>query len=466
MRYHTEKETYTAPVGMLTDEGKETIKLYLESLRYSLGFDLPKFDELASRLPEVQEASGGFAVYNFLTNEFGYFGAVFPCPPSFAQWSEPSHRDANIKSVLKKWHRALYDRMLAVQVPYHLDLEPLGDEWQNSKGTYPKRLARYLKSQYNAKLDTRHIETIGNIGAAYVSRKSEYVLTFDRGFLTGDAKAYCNSGSCWFGTGSYSGSRQALYDNGGYAVRVWEDGKPAARCWIAPHEGNHLIFNSYGLDLIEFARILSQRNGLLYKRVEIETSDDSLYVNGNYGYIIGEDVSTIDYVCLDWHCEPVCRCSNCGDGIHPDDSYCVDDESYCDYCYGELFATCDRCCESIPADDILNCDQSYYCQWCAEREGYNRCDGCSEMRDDVISDIDLCQECACNQGFSDCHSCGEWTQDARDCGDEWLCPECQEAKGYQECKDCEDMKTDCSELGYCPDCADKPAPNQLTLALD
>lgn len=477
MKYHTDTRSYTLPEGILSENGVCEIYQYLQSLSFQTDGELPKFEEwMESVCPQSewpQEESGAFHIGNYLMEYNYHYTRVAPYPGTVAHWQEPHHRDKNIKALFKRWHRAFYDRLKPVSNPWGFDLSPLGNQWNVTGkaeyvGTYPKRLARYLKAKYDVKLDSRHIETIGNIGGAHVSKQSDYLISFDNDFLTGDSREYCNSGSCWWGDGQYSGSRQAIYDADGYAIRAWEDGKPIARAWIAPlDDGNHIVFNAYGkLTSLEFARLLSQANGLIYKQVNLYCDDDGIYINSNRGVIIGKEVSKIDDVYLPWETESVCQCSSCGDRLDPEESYANDNgESFCECCFHDLYSYCERCSETIPTEDVVRCGNTFYCEYCAEREGYRACDGCSEMRDDTVDceGDEYCQDCADRQGYRPCDGCSEYTQETSDCNGDEYCQECADDQGFSPCQNCDTMTDELSELGNCETCASAPSPAQRQL---
>ena len=61
-----------------------------------------------------------------------------------------------------------------------------------------------------------------------------------------------------------------------------------------------------------------------------------------------------------------CFCERCGARIKTDDSYYVDQENYCEYCYDNYAAKCECCGDSYPIESLTynEVDDAYYCEWC------------------------------------------------------------------------------------------------------
>lgn len=63
-----------------------------------------------------------------------------------------------------------------------------------------------------------------------------------------------------------------------------------------------------------------------------------------------------------------CFCSECGARLLTDNSYYVNDETYCEECYDKYAARCARCGDTYRLEDMIYDDESevYYCKWCNE----------------------------------------------------------------------------------------------------
>lgn len=279
-----------------------------------------------------------------------------------------------------------------------------------------------------------------------------------------------------------------LHENGGYAVRVWgaDRTRPAARCWLAPHDDFYVLFNAYGmLSLWEFARVLSHSWGWTYKQCgDLSNYGEHggiLYINGGAGIVVGpadvlndlDDSPTID---LQWTDIDDDCCEHCGCSIDPDYS-CSDPDgnSLCEDCFSERYTSCERCGDVYCHDDVYNCDDEYLCQYCAERKGYAECDDCCEWRsnreetadgrtvcESCAEDYARCQECEtlgreyrqtvhgehicpdCSTDWSACHDCERMTDEPLERTDgEAVCEEC--SRNFERCSDCQLLADECAD---------------------
>lgn len=204
----------------------------------------------------------------------------------------------NLQQSLKRWLRWYSDRRVKLpDMPAtpHSIVEAIGDAWVTKDGKFTTRLANEL-FKHGVKLSKDQLETIANALSDFVSRDGKYDFTFDQGFVAGDAEEYCHRDSCWWG--GYSSARPMLAGNGGYALRMWENGKPVARCWIAPVADGYVMFNAYGkMDLGLFARVISTSWGLKYGKCSM-LYPESIYVNNGSGFHLhAEDPKTVVDIC-------------------------------------------------------------------------------------------------------------------------------------------------------------------------
>lgn len=171
-------------------------------------------------------------------------------------------------------------------------------EWQTADGNWTKRLAKVFL-QNGLKLDKVHLAEIGNRVRRHTSAKSEIEIEITRD-LNQSASYFYHSDSCWWG--GYYQSMCHLKQLHGFAIRTFDSlsGQLNGRAWVIPLTrtdrdwtdcadaekcDGYMLFNPYGPDGYEFARILAQLTGMTYKKIAFGLGSDS-YVNGNKGFLI------------------------------------------------------------------------------------------------------------------------------------------------------------------------------------
>ena len=317
-------------------------------------------------------------------------------------------------------------------------------------GALPKRIGKFYYQRFGEKLTPDQLTIIGNVGSQHCDKTETYAFDFvDR--IEWDRGDFGDAGSCFWSC--HASAKEMITDNGGGAVRFYDsvDGG-IARAWIVPRDnGCLLVFNGYGMETLPITRVLAAHFGhAYYRRVSLlnnGASDNTLWVNGGVGYLIGpQDVVTkIDSIDLFWEEPEGCRCEHCGDGIDVDDHYhSPDGDDYCETCYHDRVFYCECCNENCWMDDAqtdpsgdLICDTCYsksvrHCEHCdssiwdsdakEDPDGKAICDSCysdkveacvycdAELwREDVMVDTDgdsCCRPCFDDQ-FTLCDDCGE-----------------------------------------------------------
>lgn len=172
--------------------------------------------------------------------------------------------------------------------------------WQTKEGNFSKRLAKLVYQKYNLKLDEELMARIANIAQQYASKEKHHHIAFTRD-INRSPQEFVNVGSCWWA--GYSISRCHFKELGGIAIRTFENGnekRPISRAFIIPLSKTlrptlnipasaYFVFNAYGLELFEFARIIAQMTGLSYGRVTTEgPAREHLYINNNSGALVAE----------------------------------------------------------------------------------------------------------------------------------------------------------------------------------
>jgi hypothetical protein len=241
---------------------------------------------------------------------------------------DEAERLKNFHQRVKQWVRWYTDRaggFSDIKLDVGAFVEELGCQWVTKEGKFTTRLSSALFAK-GIKLRKEQLETVANTLNDYVVKDGKYDFTFDQGFVNGTPEEYCHRDSCWWG--GYAQSRPMLRNNGGYALRMWEKGKPVARCWVAPVADGYLIFNAYGkLDLNLFAQILSTDWGMKFTRCSL-TYPSGIYINNCAGFHLhAEQPKT--HIALEWagagsveYVPPAHACEVCGEAADETQTIC------------------------------------------------------------------------------------------------------------------------------------------------
>ena len=320
-----------------------------------------------------------------------------------------------------------------------------GEKWIVNKGTYAgtwiKRLNSFLYKKENLKLSPSINSIIG--GELGKMKKSGLIYKWDlTDNIDWERGDFGDDGSCFWG--EKSDAIPSMLINGGLGFRFYKDyGGGLGRSWILPYRNKIIMFNGYGLELINQVRILSSILGISYKKIDWNNQDrkNVLWINNDEGYILGEidEIQSItriqsDYEVIDGN---LFTCSECGQLINGDSYYVNDFGDICTDCYesGE-YSSCEHCGNLFYNDDTIWIESEDSC-WCT------RC---------------------LNQYFSQCSECGEYVRDSNIIHSDFgvFCESC-----YQDnictCENCDsEIKIDDSEerenpitgqyLTLCEDC--------------
>jgi hypothetical protein len=288
-------------------------------------------------------------------------------------------------------------------------LNPLPDDWQWQwvvkgrgayVGTFPKRVSKFYFQTDNIKTPNDFLQEIGNLARLHSEDNTVYhfEIVDNLDWKSGD---FGDSGSCFWGSRNLA--RAIMRDNGGMAIRFYDDdNKGYARAWLAAiASGLYIVFNGYGFKsnpTLVIARVLASFAGLSYKKIALSNrgaTNSTVWINSSIGYLIGSTDAIADYAEYDLKWDNIGGvtddenedddddtfiCQHCGDEIDEDETYTTPhDEIFCQDCFYERYNYCDGC------DDTCWRDEMYYieregieiCESCYERD-YSRCDGCGD----------------------------------------------------------------------------------------
>lgn len=199
------------------------------------------------------------------------------------------------------------------------------------------------------------------------------------------------SGSCYWG--DRSSAKRFLMESGRFkAVKIYQNDKPLARCWLVFVDNKFVIFNCYSdeFELIDIARLLSGALGIDFSQVDLEnngTSCGKIYINSESGFLFPHsETRSID---LEIDCNEQC-CFICGE-LYGEYNYLTtinDDQLICEDCLSEHYAYCDRCEEyyRLSSESMTYTENGVYCESCA---GEYICDNCVQDETGTKTDIDI-----------------------------------------------------------------------------
>ena len=191
----------------------------------------------------------------------------------------------------------------------------IGEEWQNKKGNFTKRLSSHLYKTYGVKLPPEIMSSVGVIARDH-SKGKDFSIEVTRNLNLSPGEFYHDE-SCWWG--QYASGRCALKSNGGFGLRSFdENDNVTGRAWVMPltHSTNQygepffkptfntenpdcfVVFNGYGdLESYAPARILAHMAGMTYKKIEFDCRP--MYVNAG-GYLVAPQdiIESTSYISL------------------------------------------------------------------------------------------------------------------------------------------------------------------------
>lgn len=253
-------------------------------------------------------------------------------------------------------------------------------EWMVQTGEYrgklPKRIASFLKKEYNIKLTSEQRTAIGNIAKSYMLSDINYTFDLVDKFDWKDGD-FGDGDSCFWGTNALA--LDVLMKEGVLAIRFYDeslaDCPGSGRAWIYKWDQNTwILFNSYGLETRAAAGVLAKfltkdtgeqwdSRGLVYLTVSGRTCG-LVYLNSSPQVIFVRGSGPPDGVNLDWPKYVIC--DDCEVWIT--DTYEINGRNVCGDCYND-YGECRSCGGHARQHDLFILEGENYCHYCyKERE--------------------------------------------------------------------------------------------------
>lgn len=174
---------------------------------------------------------------------------------------------------------------------FEVDRSIGGPIWKTLKGTFPRRVSRYMYKTYNIKLNVPLVRAIGNV-AQQNSTQGNVVFDFTRR-ISWEAGDFRDAGSCFWT--DYGGSRIAMMRAEIGAIRIYSPrgAHGRGRAWFYPLPEGFVLFNAYGImQARTIANFLSQLFGedYDYRRTSIgHTYTQNSLFSGTYELYLNSD---------------------------------------------------------------------------------------------------------------------------------------------------------------------------------
>jgi len=218
----------------------------------------------------------------------------------------------------------------------------IGVDGTNKQGRFTKRFQAEMYKR-GIKLNPSAMSSIGNAFNECMVRTRTYYIEITNNFSWRDGR-YGKEDSCWWGT--YSASRDTLYNSGGYGILFYPDSDRTSvfdgigRVWVFPNSDESLVvFNAYGVGDKESAGVVCQLMHDMTGRVWSYAKRDIFtnvngpvpYINGCSGYIVypKDDPMASENTLCDFDIvngiftmSPICP--NCGVTVNHEGNYCGD----------------------------------------------------------------------------------------------------------------------------------------------
>lgn len=285
-------------------------------------------------------------------------------------------------------------------------------------GTLPKRLAKLVYQSRKVKLTPEQLTEVGNIGSAHSGKHRHFWFDIVA-HANWERTDFSQPSDCCFWS-CHASAKKMILKAGGGAIRFFVpnngvESVPAcgfeyviengiARAWIVPAGDCWVVFNGYGIEALETARILAAHLGhAYYKRVKLRNNGESsgdLWINGGSGFLVGPQESVLQFTSIDLDLpdiEETLECSECETEISGDEVYggnigsilcedcyhesyfdcecgrtvCREDtkegangEDYCEHCWERMFISCASCSETVSKQNARSFNDEHYCNEC------------------------------------------------------------------------------------------------------
>jgi hypothetical protein len=277
------------------------------------------------------------------------------------------------------------------------------DLYKYEEKSFATRYVKLVKQKMSVNLEDSFVGKIGEI-CKRLSRGETYSIDFvDR--CEWDAGEFGESDcSCWWDEDQYNHARLALFEEGGGAIRIFEDEQSdngIGRAWLYVKDNRLLLFNSYhnvdGLNNMVYGGMLAKL--LKLEAYEKDVQVENAYINGNDACVIEteeQEKHSPSYFTLDFASKNYVMCDRCERFFRIEETTSINGSTYCDYCANDIWE-CDCCHDTYDTDDAsYEVEGEFWCEYCYNRHAFT-CDNCGDnFNDNQCHDFDgdsVCDDC-------------------------------------------------------------------------
>lgn len=270
-------------------------------------------------------------------------------------------------------------------------------------GTFPKRVAKFQYTKYSTKLTSAQMAELGTLANRHCVKQSDYWIDFTQDFDWEPGDFGEDPESCYWKSKDEART-EILPGLNSWAFRFYEKRdysnfsgshyEGMARCWAVPFRRTFVLFNAYGMELTQMARIASSMWDCYYKKLKVENngeSDGLLWINSGSGIAVGNQADVLALGSRTDFCYPrnaTKPCSQCGNRHDPELL------SRRTLSNGRVMLLCEYCEDSYPkCNRCGNYQHESYTSQVPSCQGAMRyCDGCMGQKDSWMETCEICGE--------------------------------------------------------------------------
>jgi hypothetical protein len=298
-------------------------------------------------------------------------------------------------------------------------------KWQTLRGTYIKRIAKWLQKVHGVTLNQKEMVELGNIAQRSSGSGDTYVFRIDPPPFNWKDGLFGKRQSCW-----WSQDHKSIWeDNDGHVVKFYptkedlKDKDGIGRIWISQHFFQTLLlFNGYynhetGNNWTQrLTKVVATALGLSYRSICLEAKNQVIHINGNQGFLVGtlnaleEAINNlpkkneVHTLLLSPKITKKVYCYSCREKL-----VSVDDQwggpngvIYCKTCFDSTYYLCFLCQRACEIQSKIIISDTALCRVCFDRK-YKFCGICMEIVNInnviTINKVSICTTCGKNHTF-------------------------------------------------------------------